>query len=253
MWQFFKKSENGSEAVCDICRKKYTTGGRTTALKNHLIRIHKSMIASDSSTTKITEFFQKQKPVEQYPQNYEKKKHIDRAIGLMVAIDFQPFQIVENTGFQTLIEELDPHYKIICRQKLTKFIIPEIYYLCKLATEGILNDVPFLSLTADGWTSVANEAYIGVTCHFINADWEFQRMLLDVLEVTSFTEDDDEIARIIEKSYRKHNGVEKVLSVTTDEVAVMISTVILPFLCYETAQKPDDLTSTSSTADPSEM
>jgi len=48
---------------------------------------------------------------------------IDRAIGKMIAIDIQPIQIVENKGFQFLLNQLEPRYKIPSRKYFTENVL----------------------------------------------------------------------------------------------------------------------------------
>lgn len=35
-----------------------------------------------------------------------------------------------------------------------------------------------ITLTTDAWTSIATEAYLGVTCHFIHQDWDLPSYIL---------------------------------------------------------------------------
>jgi hypothetical protein len=40
------------------------------------------------------------------------------------------------------------------------------------------------SLTLDGWTASPNQnAYFGITIHFINRDWEIESKLLDIIDL----------------------------------------------------------------------
>ncbi|KAL1444355.1 hypothetical protein MTO96_029904 [Rhipicephalus appendiculatus] len=45
----------------------------------------------------------------------------------MIARDLQPYEIVENKGFQDLIRHLQPHYKIPHRTTFSRGAIPELY------------------------------------------------------------------------------------------------------------------------------
>ena len=38
-----------------------------------------------------------------------------------------------------------------------------------------------IALTTDAWTSVATEAYLGITCHFISDDWELTSFCLTTM------------------------------------------------------------------------
>lgn len=36
-----------------------------------------------------------------------------------------------------------------------------------------------ISFTIDGWTSIANKSFYGITAHFIDDNWELQSVVLD--------------------------------------------------------------------------
>ena len=38
-----------------------------------------------------------------------------------------------------------------------------------------------IALTADAWTSVATEAYLGITCHYMGDNWEMESVALTTL------------------------------------------------------------------------
>ncbi|KAK9973179.1 hypothetical protein ABG768_023922, partial [Culter alburnus] len=44
--------------------------------------------------------------------------------------------------------------------------------------ETIQEGRSFIALTTDIWTSLATEAYLGVTCHFITEDWKMKSITL---------------------------------------------------------------------------
>ena len=50
-----------------------------------------------------------------------------------------------------------------------------------------LNNIPGkISLTADIWTSTFNnDAYLGLTIHFIDNDWNLRNFLLDIMSFTT--------------------------------------------------------------------
>jgi hypothetical protein len=52
---------------------------------------------------------------------------INKNIMEFIAVDLQPFSVVENTGFKRLIQNLQPKYKIPSRFYFTQKMLPEIY------------------------------------------------------------------------------------------------------------------------------
>lgn len=41
-------------------------------------------------------------------------------------------------------------------------------------SKNTIKETDSIALTTDIWTSVATEAYLGVTCHFLGEDWEME-------------------------------------------------------------------------------
>ena len=230
VWNFFKKSTD-SKAECTLCHRLYATGGGTSALNDHLERKHHTALQQNhdrpDQSSKIPNYFSAKPVLQKYPRNSPKKKSLDLKLALMIAVDFQPYQIVENQGFREFVEELDPRYDLMCRQTLTNRIVPQVFDLCKQATRGILDTIEYASITSDGWSSVSNDAYISVTIHFIDLDWVFRKMLLDIVPITDISEDADAVKCAIEQVLIDNEVQDKIVRVTTDEGSVMVAATSL--------------------------
>ncbi|KAJ7983682.1 hypothetical protein DPEC_G00374110 [Dallia pectoralis] len=94
----------------------------------------------------------------------------------MVIKDTQPFSIVDDNGFRELLHVLDPTYVIPTRKAL-KAMVDRKY---KEAAREQLQEVAAVSLTSDMWTSLNMDAFLAVTCHFINDNDKLCTILLGV-------------------------------------------------------------------------
>ncbi|XP_065895773.1 zinc finger BED domain-containing protein 4-like [Dysidea avara] len=98
--------------------------------------------------------------------------------------DFQPYSFVEDRGFSELMQQLEPHYQIPHRTTFSRSIVPSMYKEARKEVESKLSDVlqskNKMALTTDMWTSEANDAYLGLTCHFLTADFELVSLCLAV-------------------------------------------------------------------------
>lgn len=54
------------------------------------------------------------------PHNHVRAQAITRAIGDFIAMDLQPFDVVEGDGFRALIHQLEPRYVIPSRKIFTQ-------------------------------------------------------------------------------------------------------------------------------------
>jgi len=53
-------------------------------------------------------------------------QRVHRLIGEMIAIDTQPFSVVENKGFINLLSALEPRYSLPSRKYMTETVLPRI-------------------------------------------------------------------------------------------------------------------------------
>ena len=91
-------------------------------------------------------------------------------------------RVDEGQEFLKMLAKLEPGYKVPNRKHITS-IIKQKHKLGKKMSQERLNDVTSLALTTDIGTSVATEAYIPVTGHFIAPSWD---LCSCVLETTAF-------------------------------------------------------------------
>ena len=78
----------------------------------------------------------------------------------MIALDNQPFSIVHDTGFERLINLLEPRYKIPSRRYFAEVAIPDLYKELKDKVQEFLQHQEYLSCTTDLWSSVAQDSML---------------------------------------------------------------------------------------------
>lgn len=101
----------------------------------------------------------------------------------MIVRDLQPVSTVEDRGFLAFVKTLDPRYQIPSRKALMESTINKMYAECKAEAMEKLQHANHVILTKDMWTLRSTEAYLTVSCHFIN-NWQMQEV---VLETSNFT------------------------------------------------------------------
>ncbi|XP_039630884.1 E3 SUMO-protein ligase ZBED1-like [Polypterus senegalus] len=98
----------------------------------------------------------------------------------MIATDFQPFSIVEDTGFKKYSQALNPSYIPPSRKALAQKVT-DMYDRETASLKRRVSKVPAVCLTTDCWTSRTTASYMSVTCHFIE-DFRVASCLLDCFE-----------------------------------------------------------------------
>ncbi|GBC28973.2 zinc finger BED domain-containing protein 1-like [Rhizophagus irregularis DAOM 181602=DAOM 197198] len=219
VWEFFQKIQDEESWLitnykCILCAKLYSPGNPTSTLRRHLTKKHPSHYKKPETRQTTLRF---------KPYSPSKSKPITDSLVDFVATDLQPFTIVENPEFKLLINKLNPHYILPCRQTLKEKFI-ENY---KMRKNVLINEVSQInskiSLTTDIWTSeISKDCYLGVTMHYINNNWELKNLLLDLIPVNgSHTAGliTSKLLQILEEFSISNN----ILALTTDNGSNMIA------------------------------
>jgi hypothetical protein len=82
----------------------------------------------------------------------------------MICLDFQPFGIVEDSGFIEYSRALEPKYKFIipAQQYLSLEVNPSMHEKCAKVITVSIEQATAVALTTD----MTNDAYMSVTAHF---------------------------------------------------------------------------------------
>lgn len=276
IWNFYKEKQNSdSIATCTICKQNLSYKSTSNNLRKHLQRKHPCVNLGDCAKRKDLSNNAQTVPQVQNPdisnlastsssgqenpiQNSTpkpaalvqttvdifatrkiktgNKKVIDDALMLLFTKDFQPFSVVEDTGFKTFVNALNPSYEIPSRKTLTNSFLPAIYESVLNDTKQIMNEVKAVTLTTDSWTSRNCESFLAVTAHFVSKDLELKSVLL---ECSSFGESHTSynISKEIKKVLAEWNLEGKVLLVVSDNAANIKKAIkeelkLVHFGCY---------------------
>jgi len=126
VWKYFKKSKDQKLAKCISCGYEFKTNDNISNLADHLKRFQPSVIIKDnfekvsiqstsitsnSNLNSVRSSYWSINPVFRRSLHYEsssqRKKELDKALIMIIAIDLQSFNIVNNVGFKKFINCLD--------------------------------------------------------------------------------------------------------------------------------------------------
>ncbi|XP_053158029.1 zinc finger BED domain-containing protein 4-like isoform X2 [Hemicordylus capensis] len=179
VWDHFELCPGDpTHATCTHCRAQVSRGKdpkrlTTTGMLRHLQRRHLGILPPSDIARCGVPSTSNSKAVA-YPvgkQSGHPEPHlITRAIAEMIALDDQPFQVVENAGFRRLLLLLAPYYKIPSRTTFSRWVVPSLYQACREAVSGLLHAAaPDTSVhfTADLWTSSSGlHTFLSLTAHW---------------------------------------------------------------------------------------
>ena len=138
-----------------------------------------------------------------------RKQELDEAMVELIVKDSQPFTLVEDEGFRGFVNKLEPTYVLPTRQVCTcteylsiymctiyyftafiqyvilflqalKAMVEQKFLKAKEEAKARVEEAAAVNLTADMWTSIHMDAYLAVTCHFINDSHTLSTVLLAV-------------------------------------------------------------------------
>lgn len=236
MWKYFKRSRDNKLAKCLNCGKEYKTSGNTSNLQDHLKRFHPTVSQSESdcssdgnslsgsstsgSLRSISPFF---KRALHYDESSQKKKEIDKALTFMIAKDFQPFNIVNDTGFKQLLNIIDPKYVIPSKTTVRDNYMKEYYLSAKNKLKDMLMDTSYVAITTDSWTSRQTECYLTVTCHFVTHDFQLKNVILSTKPLgNGQSHSSENIANALKEIFVEWSIEDKVTCIVTDNANNML-------------------------------
>lgn len=121
-----------------------------------------------------------------------------------------------------MVNVMEPHYPIPIpiREHLTKVCIPRLYTQTKAHIKASLDSAARVAVTCNGRTSRTTEAYITITAHFINKEWELLTYVLQTRDMPK-SHTGHNLAEHLRKALTEWGITEKVPLIVTDNVSNM--------------------------------
>ncbi|KAH6924830.1 hypothetical protein HPB50_025707 [Hyalomma asiaticum] len=136
----------------------------------------------------------------------KKTEALNSKVDAMVALDLQPYSVVEKHGLKELMAEVVPNYRLPSQTMLSRTLVPQLYHDTEKkvkaelssAFEGGTSHTTAITFTSDMWTLRANESYISFTCHFLNPSINIKRFTLNTSRM-AVSHSADNIAEILDE------------------------------------------------------
>ena len=204
--------------------------GTDSSTGNFIIHLAIHQITEESHKRNVDEM-QKKNPLSQpridemirviTMNNPDIKNRRDRKfVGILVKNN-RPISMCNDEGFAEFIHEFDPNYQIPC-DKTIQQLLAEAYNQIKEILVVKLNEhVISCSITTDLWTARSRSGYIGVTCSFIDNDFNLCEAIL-AIQYVPYPHTGDNICKILREVISNWNLVGKVFTMTTDNGSNMV-------------------------------
>lgn len=126
----------------------------------------------------------------------------------------QPLRIVERDSLRHLVQQLDPAFDMP-DSKGVKAMINNGYNYTFETLVGSLQTISSVSLTLDLWTARSNDGYLGITCSYLDEQYNLHEIALTLFQV-KYPHTADNIKEAIEEVLGNWKLRLKVHSITTD-------------------------------------
>lgn len=148
------------------------TGGSTTGLLRHLEAKHEILLhPPDPAQSKMATYFPTSQTLPTHPV-------ITGLLVRLIVEQFLSFSFIEAAALKQLLALLAPSYSLPLREQISTRYVPAFYCAIRQKIAALLANITSYACTADIWTSLAGAAYLTVTIHFINDDWELCSFVL---------------------------------------------------------------------------
>ena len=223
-WKHFKdiipSVTHPHHAICIHCNTILLVGKSRspTTLQRHLERSHKELL----------------KPADPVPGGLdpfvEKNPCLTDATLKWIVMTHKPLSEVTDPYFSAMLIAVSPKVKHISRKCLQKRL-GEVYGFVKSKLPDLFRGEN-VSLTTDGWKSIASQRFVSLKCHWINNDWEVKSAAIDAQVLPGNHTASQLAKKLIEMAegvgLTPHSGLVK--AVTIDTTATMLAAGrLLPF------------------------
>ncbi|GBB86048.1 hypothetical protein RclHR1_01250011 [Rhizophagus clarus] len=112
---------------------------------------------------------------------FRKSKLNEKFVGIIVK-DIQQYEVSirDDEGFREFIKELGLLYELLTDKNVNELLVDGYKYckqeIVRLFEQGIIS----CSFTLDLWTSKSQAGYLGVTCSFVNVQFEPREAILGI-------------------------------------------------------------------------
>lgn len=229
---------NKDVVSCDVCDKSVKTSqGSTSNLFGHLETHHPTQYAAvaskgttpaasrkrklDASSSKATN---QPTLLSMIPYNKGNARHatIVEAVTRYLTSGCAAMYTVEKQSFIDLLKVLDPRFQCPGRNHFSQTAIPSAYMKLKAQVAEELK-VPYVSLTTDGWSSLAKDPYISLTTHFIDDTWTLKTRCLSTMYAPD-SHTADNLAQFTKAGLEEFGlYIINTVAMTTDSAANMIA------------------------------
>lgn len=217
--KYFETAPDGKSRRCKFCGQSYSIATATGNLGRHLSNRHpgyekKGDVVASSTPQSIIASVTK-KPIPQGKGTQVDYDHLNWLLIKWLVLASLPPSTLEEKWLANSFKFLNPSVRLWPSDKY-KAVLQEVFRSMREDVRASLEHVSSkFSLTLDLWTSFEDNFYLSVTCHWIDENWSFHKVLLDICRVP-YPHGGSDIFSALLKVLKTYNIENRVLSCTHD-------------------------------------
>jgi ribosomal protein S27E len=206
VWDHFDKlpdSDGKSKVECHYCSRTFvSSNGGTGNMWKHLQRAH-------SDVPSVQQLYSKSRR-----DSYPHEEILKGVIAWFVKRN-QPFSEADAPEFREMMHLMNPGFGVPSGDTIRNSIDKHFGKTME-RVRAMLKDAPGrLSFAVDAWTSPNTHAFLGITVHWIDADWQLRSMLLNIAPISD-SHTGKHLSTIFKDTCQEFGVMDKLLAITTD-------------------------------------
>ncbi|XP_076679539.1 E3 SUMO-protein ligase ZBED1-like [Andrena cerasifolii] len=159
-----------------------------------------------------------------HPCSRDRIEVINQALAKMIAINMLPASFAASLGFARFMRVVEPAYKPPCAQTITRRL-QALHDDIAVKIKEVLASLSAVAISADNWTSRAQDGYLTVQARFINKDWKIVNVTLTTEEMSERHTIENLAARFTHVFLEW--GIENIISgIVTDNASNIVGAVL---------------------------
>ncbi|PLW23944.1 hypothetical protein PCASD_14163 [Puccinia coronata f. sp. avenae] len=228
VWQHFVESQDGT-VVCHVSRKdgslclqkmRKDKTGSTGNYSDHLLRIHHLQNPNSAKLKQgqltLTNYANKTATgTKMTPKVEMNPETLKNAIVYFLSDCDLPFALVEKKSFRELLQLLNCNTSTFGQTCISNHLARTFILTSEIIKLNFISNQKYLSFTEDAWTSPNVTAFMAVTVHFINDDFELKNLTLAVPHVQG-PHTGENFAELFEGVLQRFECSNKLHTITAD-------------------------------------
>ncbi|KAJ6765069.1 BED FINGER-RELATED [Salix koriyanagi] len=214
--KFFETAPDGKSRRCKFCGQSYSIATATGNLGRHLSNRHPGYDKSgDSVTSSAPQPITVVKKAQQQGKQQMDYDHLNWLLIKWLILASLPPSTLEEKWLANSFKFLNPSIQLWSGEQY-KAVFREVFRSMQEDVKATLEQVSSkVSIILDFWSSYEQIFYMSVTCQWIDENWSFQQVLLDICQIP-YPCGGSEIYHSLEKVLKMYSIESKVLSCTHD-------------------------------------